>query len=64
MLVLKLWIDVLAVQTGEDIMAALEFKPALDRKKQHLSSHLLFPWGRTSHVLEQVGVPCLNKNSI
>lgn len=43
-------------------MASLEFKPALGRKK--ILSHLLFQWGSTSHILEQVGVPCLNKNSI
>ena len=32
--------------------------------KLNILSHLLFQWGSTSHILEQVGVPCLNKNSI
>lgn len=44
-------------------MTSLEFKPALDRKESK-SPRLLFQRGSTSHILEQAGVPCLNKNSV
>lgn len=49
--------------TSKDINGFTWIKPALDRKKVSVSSFAISV-ENTSYILEQIGVPCLNKNSI